>query len=173
MIKTWKKIKEEPYKSGYRKMVKRVFEMPNGKIAEYDLINGGAPVCVFAVTKDQKVILVRQFRPAQERLLLELPGGGIEKGETPEQAAKRELSEETGYTGEFHFLGKSLQSAYDTLVRHNFIAVNCEKIQNTTDFEFEETEPVEMTIEEFKKHLHSCELTDVATGYMGLEYLKL
>ncbi len=147
--------------------------MPDGKIADYDLNNGSETVCIFPLDIDNKVILAKQFRPAQERVLLELPGGGVEKDEKPEQAAARELLEETGYSGELHFVCKSLQSAYDTLIRYNFVAINCERIQDQKMDEFEHIEVVKMTIEDFKNHLHSGELTDVATGYLGLDYLKL
>lgn len=54
-------------------------------------------VSVFAVTKNGAFPLVRQFRPAIEEFTLELPSGHVDQGETPEQAAKRELREETGF----------------------------------------------------------------------------
>jgi ADP-ribose pyrophosphatase len=64
-------------------------------------------VHVFAVTKNGKFPLVRQFRPALETITLELPSGHVEIGETPEQAAKRELREETGFIAdELIFLGE-------------------------------------------------------------------
>jgi ADP-ribose pyrophosphatase len=54
-------------------------------------------VSIFAVTENGKFPLVRQFRPAVERITLELPSGHVDEGETPEQAACRELFEETGF----------------------------------------------------------------------------
>ncbi len=55
---------------------------------------------VLAITPDERVLIVRQYRPAVERYMLELPSGLVDPGETPEQAARRELLEETGYEAE-------------------------------------------------------------------------
>lgn len=55
-------------------------------------------VCAFAMTKDQKIVLVRQFRPAVNEYTLEMPAGHIDKGEDALSSAKRELYEETGYS---------------------------------------------------------------------------
>ena len=60
------------------------------KVADY--------VAVVAITTDDRMILVRQFRPAVEEETLELPSGLVDPGDTPEAAALRELEEETGYT---------------------------------------------------------------------------
>jgi ADP-ribose pyrophosphatase len=51
---------------------------------------------VLAITEDGRIPLVRQFRPSVEELVLELPSGGIDEGEKPEEAVRRELLEETG-----------------------------------------------------------------------------
>jgi ADP-ribose pyrophosphatase len=63
-------------------------------------------VSVVAITEDGRLLLVRQFRPAVGRMTLELPSGHVEAGETPEQAARKELVEETGYLADtFTLLG--------------------------------------------------------------------
>lgn len=58
--------------------------------------NGGAVLA--ALTGEGKLVMVRQFRKPAERVMLEVPAGKIDAGETPMQAAVRELKEETGYT---------------------------------------------------------------------------
>lgn len=61
---------------------------------------------VVALTATQEVLLVRQYRPAVERYTLELPSGHVEAGEDPQQTARRELYEETGYEAHsLDFLG--------------------------------------------------------------------
>jgi 8-oxo-dGTP pyrophosphatase MutT (NUDIX family) len=60
---------------------------------------------VVALTEEQRVVIVRQYRPAVEHHTLELPSGLVDAGETPLAAAQRELLEETGYeAGEWELL---------------------------------------------------------------------
>ena len=61
---------------------------------------------VVALTEEQRVLIVRQYRPAVEHDTLELPSGLVDAGETPLESARRELLEETGYGGgEWEALG--------------------------------------------------------------------
>jgi ADP-ribose pyrophosphatase len=63
-------------------------------------------VVILAVTRDGRVPLVRQYRPAVDEVVLELPSGHVDEGETPEDTARRELLEETGcHAGELVPLG--------------------------------------------------------------------
>jgi 8-oxo-dGTP pyrophosphatase MutT (NUDIX family) len=73
-------------------------EMPDGKIIHpYYVLEFPNWCNVVVVTQDEQLVFVRQYRHAIGQSILELPGGVIDKGETPEQAAIRETSEETGY----------------------------------------------------------------------------
>ena len=69
--------------------------LPDGTRAKREIAEHPGGACVLAV-KDQKVLLVRQFRYAYGEELLEIPAGKLERGEDPMLAAKRELEEETG-----------------------------------------------------------------------------
>ena len=170
----WKKIKEEKYRAGYRKMLRKVFILPNGKEKDYDTRDEGKTVCVLAITSDNKVILEKVFRPGPEKVLMEMPGGFVDEGEDPDKAISRELLEETGYSGNFEFVGTVIDDAYSNCERNIFVAKNCKKIQEPKPEDDEEDlEIVEMPIENFKKHLRSGQLTDVEAGFMGLDYLKL
>ncbi|MFT9847423.1 NUDIX hydrolase [Aneurinibacillus sp. REN35] len=73
-------------------------ELPNGKTAKREIVHHPGAVAVMAITEDNRMIMVRQFRKPLERMLVEIPAGKLEPGEEPEVCAGRELQEETGYT---------------------------------------------------------------------------
>ena len=171
MIEPWQKLGEQPLQLGYRKILRRTFRLPDGRVDDFEIKHEPQVVCILAITAEQQVILARQFRPGPEQILLELPGGGIEPGETPQQAIIRELLEETGYTGNVSYIGTSLDCAYTTLVRHNFVATSCHRVQEPQTGEGEFTEAVLMPLADFRQHLRRGQLTDIETGYLGLDYL--
>lgn len=71
--------------------------------------NGGA--AVVPITESGKIVMVRQYRKAFERVIMEVPAGKIEKGDDPFETVKRELKEETGYAAEkITFLTEMLPS---------------------------------------------------------------
>lgn len=169
----WKKIKEESYKAGWRKMLRKTFVLLSGQESVYDIKDEGRTICGLVLTPENKVILVKVFRPGPEKVLMELPGGYINEDENPLDAAKRELLEETGYLGDFELVGESIDDAYSNCVRYCFIAKNCQKIQEPKWEEDEECEIVEMDLKDFRNHLRSGQLTDVEIGYLALDHLNL
>lgn len=78
-----------------------------GKEHQFYILEAGTWVNVIPVTPEGRVLLVRQFRHGTNEITLEIPGGLVEDGQTPEQAAARELMEETGFECEtLSFLGR-------------------------------------------------------------------
>ncbi|GAW28208.1 MULTISPECIES: NUDIX hydrolase [unclassified Carboxydocella] len=74
-------------------------EVVRGKKIIFSWLHSKDAVVILAKRADNKIAFVQQRRPAIDKILLELPAGGIEKGEDPLLAAQRELKEETGWTG--------------------------------------------------------------------------
>lgn len=73
-------------------------QMPDGTTAEREVVQHPDAVAAVPLDDDDRILLVRQYRPAIRSRSLELPAGILDvEGEEPEEAARRELAEETGY----------------------------------------------------------------------------
>ena len=82
-------------------------ELPDGTTAMREVVGHPGGVCVSALTEDNELLFVRQFRYPYKEVLLELPAGKLEKGQNPLENGKRELLEETGAIGkEYMTLGQ-------------------------------------------------------------------
>lgn len=75
-------------------------QLPNGKEATREVIRHCGAVAVVPMLDDGSVVMVRQFRYPYDDVMLEVPAGKLDAGETPLEAAERELSEETGARAE-------------------------------------------------------------------------
>lgn len=71
-------------------------ELADGRRATREVVEHADVVAIVPLLEDGDVLLVRQYRLPTEQLMLEVPAGGVDEGETPEEAAQRELAEEIG-----------------------------------------------------------------------------
>ena len=173
-IEKWEEMSREiAFQKYSRKIEKVIYKLPDGKESDFYLKKEGPAVGILALTKDNQVVLVKQFRPGPNEILDEMPGGFVEQSETPEQAAERELLEETGYKGVAKFVSVTFDCAYSTMNRYCVVVTDCEKIaeQNLDKTEFAEV--VLMPLNLFRELLKSGRNTDVEVGYIGLDYLGL
>ena len=151
--------------------------LPEGKgEAKRELIFHNGAVAVLALTPENKLILVKQYRKAIEALSYELPAGKLEVGENadPKAAALRELEEETGY-------GADLELLYDFYTAIGFcnekvklyLAKNLVKLDQPRPQDEDETlEVYQVSLAEAKELLKDGLICDAKT-IMALQYWEM
>ncbi len=129
-------------------------ELPNGHVMPAFYVSEYPTwVTALALTKDNKVVMVKQYRHGIEDVSIETPGGVVEEGEDSIAAIKREVKEETGYEFEsIEFLGKvSANPSTHNNYLHMFLLKGGEKVAAQKLDETEDLEVVLYTIDELKK----------------------
>lgn len=155
-------------------------ERPDGKIIEpYYVYEFTDWVTAVAVTKDQKIILIRQYRHALGEVCLEIPGGCVDSSDSDyKEACARELLEETGYRFEqFEFLcNTSANPSTNNNLMHIFLATGGEKVQDQQLDHGEDIEVLLYTIDEVKVLLREKKIIQsmhVTALFYGLEKLGM
>ncbi|MEW6302174.1 MAG: NUDIX hydrolase [Verrucomicrobiota bacterium] len=125
---------------------------------------------VFAETPEGRVILERHYKHGVGRVNLTFPGGTIDEGETPLQAAQRELLEETGYQAEqWESIGQFTVHANYGCGKVNFFqAKNAQRVAAPDSADLEITEVVLLTREEIREALRDGGIATIDTALFAL-----
>ena len=166
-----------------KKFVGRIFdvrvesvELPEGKTGYRELVDHPGGVGVVAITDENKILMVKQYRKAVEKELFEIPAGKLEKGEDPLDCGKRELEEETGFkAAEFVYLGYIYPSpGFANETTHLYLARGLSKgMQNPDEDEY--IDIAEFSLGEMYSAVMKNEINDAKTvvGFLkAMEYIK-
>lgn len=137
-----------------------------------EIVEHPGAVAIVALTDDNKVVLVEQFRKPVEQVLLEIPAGKIEKGEDPQNTALRELKEETGYTASNieHLMTIYSSPGFSTEKIYLYFANQLVSGESCPD-EDEHVEVSEYTIDQLNEMIEQGKIVDgkTITGIYALQ----
>ena len=140
-------------------------EVDNKGYKKREIVEHPGAVAIVAITEDNKVVLVKQFRKPIEQVIWELPAGKLEIGESPKECAIRELKEETGYSAKnLKLLHKFFTSAgFSNQKIYIFLATGLTK--GEPDFDDDEfIEKYEIDINEAQNMVIKNEIEDAKTS---------
>jgi ADP-ribose pyrophosphatase len=174
-MQPWKHLKEpEVIKVGWRTLVRKTFERPDGIPAEYvtkDAL-GERWAVIIALTPDNQVIIAEQFRPGPEKIYQDLPGGQVNKDEDPQEAVSRELREEVGYvSADIELLGPT-RNSYSNATGYYYIAKNCQLIhdQALDDGEFVNVKLI--SIDQLFENARNADMSDPGALFFAYDILQ-
>ena len=149
--------------------------LPNGKLSKRELIKHPGAVAIIPITKENKIVLVEQYRKPLEKSIVEIPAGKLEPGEKPESTAIRELEEETGYTARNVTKLTSFYTSpgFADELMHIYFAKDIEKLEVPPAMDEDEfVEILELSLDEAKKLVEEQRIHDAKTIYAIL-YLEM
>lgn len=150
-------------------------ELPNGKQTTREIVKHPGAVAILPITKENKIVMVEQYRKPMERTLVEIPAGKLEKGEEPAACAKRELEEETGYDCEVleWLISFYTSPGFADEIVHLYVAKGLFKKENAASLDEDEfVNVIELTLEEALQYIKEQKIYDAKTAY-AVQYLQL
>lgn len=152
-------------------------ELDNGKIESRIILETTPGCCIFAITKENEVLLVKNKSYVHNKFLIELPAGYIDKKESKEESAKRELLEETGYEAEkLEYLGEIyVKPGRTNKITHSFLARNITKVSKQKLDESEDIKVIKIRLEKLTEMIEKNEFKTsdmLATVLLALLKLK-
>jgi ADP-ribose pyrophosphatase len=138
----------------WMKIVVQTVKLPDGQlIPDYLKLIAQDFVEIFAITVDGNVIVEKQYKHGIGEISITLPAGNIEPEERPEDAAARELREETGYeANELHKLGSfTVHGNYGCGTAHLFLATEIIKVAEPNSGDLEDMIVTEIPVSELKQ----------------------
>ena len=158
---------------GFARILHRPLLLPDGRQALWDIHDSPATVSVLALTDDDRVVLVEQYRPGPDRVVLSLPGGLVDDGEEPVAAGVRELREETGFAVASAELVASVDPPSHTRPRHVVLARGAHLAGTQQLDELEEISVVVLPVAEVRRRLPTGRLGATEQTYLALDHAGL
>jgi len=153
-------------KNPFNEYKKDKFETEKGKKGEYYYIETNGASLVIPITDDGRLVLVSQYRYLKDKLSIEFPCGGIADKETPTEAVKRELMEETGYQAKEFIKVGNFESSNGLLKDdfHIYIGMELEKVSEPVlEINGEELEVILRRPDEFEEMIRRGDIWDGQT----------
>jgi ADP-ribose pyrophosphatase len=160
----WKLTKSERlFESKWLILKNNSYDIGGGNIRyNYYHIDRPDYILIVAKDKDEKIIVIRQYRRGVDEILYELPAGWIDKNETAVQAAERELQEEIGFQGKGVLLGTlATQPGFMSMKAHVVFVQIEEYFDSKSLSEDEMIEQVSFDIEKIKQMIISGDIKDM------------
>lgn len=162
MIKRWRTLQDETVLKGrifrYRQLVRE--STTQDMRGDFDVLDFLDWVNIVALTEDNQVLFVRQYRQGIDDITLEVPGGAIHIGEDPKLAAIRELREETGHEAKsIEYVGVIQPNpAIQSNRCHIYLARDCIKVAEPELDPLEELEVSHFSLDDVREMIRDGEI---------------